>query len=101
MEDALKSPDRNNLRKRIQNSEELDAILEVLRRYSPLNEEQLDTVKSIYLGMNLNQPYANTDKLLTRHEFQVGKSTEDDIHPFNEIELQKALQPLQIKLNIR
>lgn len=101
MEDALHSPDRKNLKMRMGNSEQLDAILEVLREYSPLTEEQLDIVKVVYLGMNLNQPYANPDPLLRRFEYKVGNSEGNDINPFDEIELQKAVSPLGINLKIK
>ena len=102
MEEAISSPEKGNLRKRLCNSEELDVILEVLRLYTPLDEEQIEVVKNVYLGMNLNQPYINTYKSLTRHEFRIGPNIGDktDIHPFSEVELQKVLKPLQIKLNI-
>lgn len=100
MQEALSSPDRKYLKKRMLDSEELQAILEVLRRYSNISEEQLEVVRNVYIGMNLNQPYANSDKLLTRHEYKVGKTENIDINPFSEIELQKAVSPLMIKLNI-
>lgn len=102
MEDAKKSPDKANLRKRLCNSEELDVILEVLKLYTPLDERQTDIVKNVYLGMNLNQPYVHSDKSLTRHEYVIGPNSADktDIHPFSEVELQKALSPLQIRLNM-
>lgn len=100
-QDALKSPDREFLRKRIKDSEELTAIIELLSEYSALSDEQLEVVKKVYLGMNLNQPYANKEALLTRHEYIVGKTEDIDINPFNEIELQKQLSPLKIRLNIK
>lgn len=98
LEEAKNSPNKSSLRKRVKDSEELEAILEVLRMYSPLSEEQLKIVRKVYLGMNLNQPYANNDKLLTRRDYVVGETESVDIDVFSEIELQKAVSPLQIKL---
>ena len=51
--------------------------------------------------MNLNQPYANPDPLLRRFEYKVGNSEGNDINPFDEIELQKAVSPLGINLKIK
>ena len=98
LEEAKQSPQRSSLRKRIKDSEELEAILTLLRMYSPLTEEQLSTVRKVYLGMNLNQPYANTDKNLMRRDYIVGKTENVDINTFSEVELQKAVSPLQIKI---
>ena len=98
LEEAKSSPFKSDLRKRVKDSEHLEAILEVLRMYSNLSEEQLGVVRKVYLGMNLNQPYANADKLLARKEYEVSKTEAVDIDTFSEIELQKAVSPLKIKI---
>ena len=99
LQEALASPERGNLRKRLLNSEELDAILYMLRKYSPLTDEQLETVKNVYIGMNLNQPYNNADKLLSRKAYKVGEDG-IDINPYDENNLRKALMPLDIHLKM-
>lgn len=101
MEEAKKSPERSNLRLRLGDSEELTMILELLDEYSPLTSDQLDVVRTVYLGMNLNQPYANPNKELCRHEYVVGKTEKVDIEKFDEIELNKAVSALQIRLPIK
>ena len=98
MQEALASPEKPYLKKRIKNSDELDCIIMALQEYSTLSEEQLEVVKNIYLGMNLNQPYVSTEKALTRHEFKV--TEKDDIKDFSEIELQKVINPLGIRLKM-
>ena len=98
LEEAKNSPMRGSLRKRVKDSEELECILKVLELYSNMTEEQLSTVRKVYLGMNLNQPYASTDKLLTRREYIVGKTEDIDINTFSEYELQKAVSPLKISI---
>lgn len=100
LEDALKSKDRDKLYQKVTNSEELDLILYCLKEYSDINEEQLSAVEKIYLGMNLNQPYPNKDKRLARRAFVVGSKGRDDLHGFNEVELQKMCSPLRINLNL-
>jgi len=101
IQDALNSPLKSKLRKRMKNSEELDAILTVLQMFTSLSDSQLEIVKNIYLGMNLNQPYVSKEKSLTRHEFKIcPNGVGQDIDVFSEIELQKVLSPLQIRLNI-
>ena len=101
MKDALNSPDKSRLFQKIMNPKELDYILEMLRRYSPISDEQLDHVEKVYWGMNLNQIYPHKDKRLARRAYVVGKNGHPDIDTFNEIELQKQLNPLDIKLNIK
>lgn len=100
LEEALKSPEKADLYQKICNTEELDAILSLLREYSPMNEEQLGTIEKLYWGMNLNQTYPNTEKRLARRGYKVGTSKTPDINPFNEIELQKMSSSLQIRLNL-
>lgn len=101
MKEALNSPDKSRLFQKIMNPKELDYILEMLRRYSPISDEQLDHVEKVYWGMNLNQIYPHKDKRLARRAYVVGKNGHPDIDTFNEIELQKQLNPLDIKLNIK
>ena len=100
LEEALKSPEKADLYQKICNTEELDAILSLLREYSPMNEEQLGTIEKLYWGMNLNQTYPNTEKRLARRGYKVGTAKTPDINPFNEIELQKMSSSLQIRLNL-
>jgi DNA polymerase-1 len=99
-EEALSSPERANLKQRVIMPEELECILEVLRRYTELSEEQLDAVASVYTGMNLNQVYVGNSPETIRRSFVINDKC-CDIKPFSEIELQKAIMPLQIRLNIR
>ena len=101
MEEAKRSPDRANLKLRMQDSEELSMILELLKDYTKLSDKQLKIIRCVYLGMNLNQPYANPDKLLTRHEYVVGKTEKTDIEQFDEIKLNNAVSTLKIRLNIQ
>ena len=101
LEEALKSPEKANLKKRMKDSEELEAILWCLKKYSPISNEQLEVVRKVYIGMNLNQPYLNRDTNLNRLEYKVGKTESIDINSFDEIELQKVISPLKIMLNIK
>lgn len=98
LQDALNSPDRANLYQKITNSEEIDAILTVLREYTDLTEEMLKHVEIMYWGTNLNQTYPNANPRLARRAFVVGSASKGDIHEYNEMDLRKALQPLQIRL---
>jgi len=101
LQEALASPDKPKLYQKVCNSEELDAILWCLDEYSDITQEQLEVVEKIYWGMNLNQAYPNKDKRLARHPYVVGSKGKEDLHGFNEIELQKMCSPLQIDLRIR
>ena len=101
MEEAKRSPIRNVLKLRMLDSEELEMILELLGEYTKLSEQQLKIIRCVYLGMNLNQPYANPDKLLSRHEYVVGKTEKTDIEKFDEIKLNNAVSTLKIRLNIK
>ena len=98
-EEALASPDKANFKQRVVMSEELEAILTILRMYTTLSEEQLDAISGVYTGMNLNQVYVGNVPMYTRRPFVVSERT-GDIRSFNEIELQKAVAPLEIRLNI-
>lgn len=100
LQDALKSEDKSKLYQKICNSEQLDAILWCLKEYSDITDEQLESVEKVYWGMNLNQAYPNPDKRLARHPFVLNEKGRDDIHPFNEIELQKMCSPLKIDLRL-
>lgn len=96
LQDALNSPNKSNYYQKIGNSEELDAILTLLREYSDLSEEQLSVVESIYWGMNLNQVYPNKVKALARRAYVVKES--NDINKYSEVELQKQCSALGIRL---
>lgn len=99
MKDALASPDKTKLYQKVGNSEQLDAILEILKEYSDLNEEQLEVLEKLYWGMNLNQAYPNPDPRLSRRSYVLAEKGHGDINSFNEIELHKAAySSLQIKL---
>lgn len=95
LEDALTSPDKGKLYQKIRNSEELDCILEILKEYTELDEEQLKAVESLYWGMNLNQPYVNADPSLCRRAYVVGGRNED-IHEFDMSKLRNMCAPLRI-----
>lgn len=98
-EEALASPDRAKFKQRAIMSEECECILKVLEMYTGLNKEQLDAIEGVYRGMNLNQVYKGSLPVYTRMPYVVGERT-GDINPFSEVELQKAVSPLQIRLNI-
>lgn len=98
-EEALASPEKPNLKQRVIMSEELECILEALRLYTDLSEEQLDAISGVYTGMNLNQVYVGKEPVYTRRPFVVNERT-GDINCFSEVELQKAIAPLQIRLSI-
>ena len=100
LQEALASPDKARLRKKIIAPENLTAILECLAKYSPISEEQLERVKNIYFGMNLNQAYSSENPRLARKEFIVGKTTDAVITQYDAIELQKSSSILQIRLNL-
>ena len=100
LEEALSHPDKDKLYQKICNSEELDAIVELLEEFTTLDEEQIETVEKIYWGMNLNQPYANANKRLFRRSYVVGSKGHPDIETFNEINLQNAARSLEIRLNL-
>lgn len=98
VEEALKSGIKDKLRKRVLDSEEWEAIEYLLSHFTVLDEEQIGIVKKVYLGMNLNQPYVGSSDILTRHAYRVGKTEAVDIGTFSEVELQKVLNPLKIRL---
>lgn len=100
LKDALASPDRDRLYQKIRNTKEIDEIKVLLKEYSNITDEQLDHVEKVYWGMNLNQIYPNPDQRLARRAFVVGAKGVPDIEQFDEIELQKQLNPLKIRLKL-
>lgn len=96
LQEALVSPDKARLVKRISPPPQLTKLLELLKTYSSLSEEQINTVSHIYTGMNLNQDYPSRTPELNRRAYVVG--VENDIAPFDEFALQNAVMPLQIRL---
>lgn len=103
MEEALKSPEKANLYKKVCNPEELDMIISLLRDYSDLSEEQLFLVEKVYWGMNLNMVYPNADKKLCRLPFVIpegGSQGIPDINTFNETELKVVANKL-FGINLR
>jgi len=96
--EAMASTDKAKLYQKIGNSEQLNAIITLLRTYTELDEEQLSVLEKMYWGMNLNQVYPHTDKRLARREYVLNDKGHGDIDFFSEIELQKAVNPLQIRL---
>lgn len=102
-EEALTSPNRSNLYKKVCNPEELDAIIDLLDEYSDLSKEQLDLVEKIYWGMNLNMVYPNKDKSLARMPFVIpegGARGIPDIGTFKETDLKMAANRL-FGINLR
>lgn len=102
LQEALASPERKNLKKRICDSDELDAITKILHMYTVLSDEQIDVVRNVYLGMNLNQPYANSDDRLKRKEYKITaeSSSTPDICRYNQVALHEAVLPLGIHLQL-
>lgn len=98
VEEALKSEDRSRLSMKICNSEELDAILELLREFTDMDEDMLSHIEKMYWGINLNQPYPNPDVHLMRRAFELNKKGRADISGYNEISFRKAVSPLRINL---
>lgn len=100
VEDAIKSPDRNKLCQKICNTEELDAILDILREYTEMDEEMLSHIEKMYWGINLNQIYPNIDPLLRRSAYVVGTKETGDIDTYNENDLRDlANRSLSIRLS--
>lgn len=98
LEEALASPDKGKLYKKICNSEELDLILQVLRLYTEMTDEMIDHVEKMYWGINLNQTYPNANRSLARKSYEVGKTC--DIGQYREIDLVQAARGLQIRLSV-
>ena len=98
IQEALASPDRDRIVKRVDNSENLDMILELLHKYTPMTDEQIDRVGYLYVGMNLNQPYSGAMPQLKRPAIKIGKGKIPDIERYDEVELQKAVSVFQIRL---
>lgn len=93
LEELKNSPDKSKVYQKILNTKELDAILEVMSRYTDDDEEVLEHIRKMYWGMNLNQTYPNQQKDKCRMGIAV-----KELHGFNEFELQKAVKPLRINL---
>lgn len=100
LKDALASPDKGKLYKKICNSEELDLILYILREYTEMTDEMIDHVEKMYWGINLNQTYPNANRSLARKSFEVGKNGAGDIDQYREIDLIQAARGLQIRLSV-
>ena len=100
LEEALSSPDKSKLYKKICNSEELDLILYILRNYTEMSEEMVDHVEKMYWGINLNQTYPNANPRLARRSYVVGKSEPVDIGQYREVDLIQAARDLQIRLSV-
>lgn len=99
VEDAKRSPDRAKLYMKISNSEELDAIISLLKEFTPMDGGMLDHIEKMYWGVNLNQPYPNSDARLMRRAFVVGAQGKGDIDTYDEFKLEEAVSPLQIRLS--
>lgn len=100
LKDALNSPDKDKLYKKICNSEELDLILYILREYTEMTEEMIDHVEKMYWGINLNQVYPNANRSLARKSYEVGVGGNCDIDQYREIDLIQAARGLQIRLSV-
>lgn len=94
VQEALNSPFRNNLYQKIYSPIELENILSVLKGYG-YGEDVETHVTNMYWGMNLNQIYPNANKRLSRFSYSV-----DSIERFNDINLQKVVSALQIRLSL-
>lgn len=96
--DALKSADKNRIAKKVEDSETLTNILNLLRRYSSMSEEQIQRLGWVYTGMNLNQAYASSVPELCRKSVKIGSGRIPDIERFDEFDLQKAVNAFRIRL---
>lgn len=92
-EEAMKSPDKAKLQLTFGRSEELDCILEVLGEYTDMDEEMLKHVEYVYTGMNLNQPYLDSNPMFRRVPFKAGS-----IDTFSEKALHEAAGVLDIRV---
>lgn len=88
--------DKSDLRVEYDDPVELTRLLDVLSWYDECDDEVLDFVAKTYRGMNLNQPYPDLG-VISRKPARIGKP----IVPFFEGDLQRAVDALDIKLNIR
>lgn len=93
LQEALKSPDKGRLHKKVYNTKELDEILRLMDKYTDGDEEVLTHVHDAYWGMNLNQVYPHKERTLARKSFVV-----ENIGRLDEIALQQAVSPLKIRL---
>lgn len=78
-----------------ENPVELDRMIDTLSRYID-DENVLDHVSKMYLGMNLNQAYVNAKGEILRKPARVKK-----FEGFDEFALQHVIEPLKIRLNIK
>lgn len=101
MEDALGSQDlKNKIYMKIGNTPQLNAIIEILKLYTDMDEDMLNHVEKVYWGMNLNQTYPNADKNLARRGYELCKRGAGDIGQYDETALRQVLHPLQINLGV-
>lgn len=96
-QEALEREDRADFYQKVCNPVELDSIIDTLRKYSQLNEEELEIVEKIYWGMNLNMIYPNKDKKYARLSYSLAEDNQT-VHPFSEFDLNSAASSLQIRL---
>ena len=87
MEDALNSPDRDKLYTKVESPWELEEILNVLKEYTSLDDEQLNRIKKVYWGMCLNMPYVNKDPRFTRKQFKITGDKGLDIGTYKDADL--------------
>lgn len=98
IDEAKKSSDRDKLYLKIYNSEELDAIIEILKEYTSMSDGMLSHIEKMYWGINLNQPYPNQEPRLMRKSYIVGVNGKPDIDVYNEFDLGNAVKDLKINL---
>lgn len=93
--EALASPEKANLYQKVCNPVELDVILDLLRKYSTLSDEQIGRVEKLYWGMNLNMLYPHTNKKFARFPYRI---KEVPLSCYNVANLKNAAKVLQINL---
>lgn len=97
LEEALASPDRTKMYQKICNSEELDAILTILKMYTDMDDDMLSHIEKMYWAINLNQIYPNKNPMYARKAYEVGK--ECDINSFNPYKLREEARTFEINLS--
>lgn len=101
LEDAKKLPGfKDKVYMKISNSEELDAIIAILKMYTDMDEDMLSHIEKVYWGMNLNQTYPNENKAYARRGYELCQRGAGDIDTYDEMELRRVLSPLQINLKM-
>ena len=99
LEDAMKSPEiKQNVYMKIGNTDQLDAIVEILKLYTDMDDDMYDHIEKVYWGMNLNQTYPNKDKSLSRRGYELCKRGAGDLGQYEEIDLIRVLNPLKINI---